>query len=71
MGERNGFPAGTPCWVDVTTTDLEGTKAFYATLSKANTYAISWRILEAKKPETRARRIAQFVTMLSKGEKLH
>ena len=32
MGERNGFPAGTPCWVDVTTTDLEGTKAFYATL---------------------------------------
>jgi predicted enzyme related to lactoylglutathione lyase len=32
VGERNGFPAGTPCWVDVTTTDLEGTKAFYATL---------------------------------------
>mgnify|MGYP006387853961 CR=1 FL=1 len=32
VGERNGFPAGTPCWVDVTTTELEGTKAFYATL---------------------------------------
>ena len=46
-------------------------KAFYATLSKANTYAISWRIFEAKKPETRARRIKQFVAMLAKGEKLH
>jgi predicted enzyme related to lactoylglutathione lyase len=32
VGERNGFPAGTPCWVDVTTTDLEGTNAFYTTL---------------------------------------
>ena len=46
-------------------------KAFYATLTRADTYAISWRILEAKKPETRARRIARFVNMLSKGEKLH
>lgn len=45
-------------------------KAFYTTLSKADTYAISWRILEAKKPETRARRIKQYVAMLARGEKL-
>jgi predicted enzyme related to lactoylglutathione lyase len=32
MGERDGFPTGTPCWVDVTTTDLEATKTFYAAL---------------------------------------
>lgn len=32
MGERNGYPAGVPCWVDVTTTDLEGTTSFYAGL---------------------------------------
>jgi uncharacterized protein YdeI (YjbR/CyaY-like superfamily) len=46
-------------------------KAFYATLNRANTYGISWRINEAKRPETRARRIAQFVKMLSEGKKLH
>lgn len=46
-------------------------KAFYATLNKANTYAILWRIHTAKLPETRARRISQLVDMLSRGEKLH
>jgi uncharacterized protein YdeI (YjbR/CyaY-like superfamily) len=46
-------------------------KAFYATLNRANTYAMTWRIHHAKKAETRARRIAQFVKMLSEGKKLH
>jgi uncharacterized protein YdeI (YjbR/CyaY-like superfamily) len=46
-------------------------KAAYATLNKVNTYAILWRIHTAKKPETRARRIENFVKMLEKGEKLH
>jgi len=32
VGERSGYPAGTPCWVDVTTTDVEGTTTFYASL---------------------------------------
>ena len=32
MGERDGYPAGTPCWVDVSTTDLEGTTTFYTGL---------------------------------------
>jgi uncharacterized protein YdeI (YjbR/CyaY-like superfamily) len=30
-----------------------------------------WRVHTAKKPETRARRIATFTEMLAKGEKLH
>ena len=46
-------------------------KAFYATLNRTNTYAIAWRIKEARKPETRERRIKTFVAMLAKGEKLH
>jgi uncharacterized protein YdeI (YjbR/CyaY-like superfamily) len=46
-------------------------KAFYATLNKANTYAILWRIQNAKKPETRVRKIGEFVTMLERGEKFH
>lgn len=46
-------------------------KAFYKTLSRANTYAINWRIQTAKKPETRERRIKTFIAMLEKGETLH
>jgi uncharacterized protein YdeI (YjbR/CyaY-like superfamily) len=45
--------------------------AFFADLDSANRYAIIWRLGEAKKPETRARRLAKFVAMLERGEKLH
>jgi len=44
---------------------------FFATLDSRNRYAVLFRVQQAKKPETRARRIAQFVEMLAKGEKLH
>jgi uncharacterized protein YdeI (YjbR/CyaY-like superfamily) len=46
-------------------------RAFFATLSSANRYAILYRIQEAKKPDTRARRIATFVAMLHEGKTLH
>ena len=46
-------------------------RAFYDTLEKRNTYAILWRIQTAKKPETRARRIRDFLAMLERGEKIH
>jgi len=46
-------------------------KAFYATLNATNRYAILFRTQTAKKAETRARRIAQFVEMLERGEKIH
>ena len=45
--------------------------AFYKTLNRANTYAIEWRIHAAKRPETRAKRIAALVAMLAAGKKLH
>jgi uncharacterized protein YdeI (YjbR/CyaY-like superfamily) len=45
--------------------------AFFATLKGANRYAILYRIGDAKKPETRAARIAKFVAMLERGETLH
>lgn len=44
---------------------------FFSTLNAANRYAVLFRVHTAKKPETRARRIAQFVEMLARGEKLH
>ena len=46
-------------------------KAFFATLDAANRYAVLWRIQTAVKAETRARRIAQLVAMLARGEALH
>ena len=44
---------------------------FFAGLDSRNRYAILHRVQTAKKPETRARRIANFVEMLARGEKLH
>jgi uncharacterized protein YdeI (YjbR/CyaY-like superfamily) len=46
-------------------------KAFFGSLNSVNRYAILFRIHHAKKAETRARRIQQFVEMLEKGEKPH
>ncbi|MGC1294188.1 MAG: YdeI/OmpD-associated family protein [Alloacidobacterium sp.] len=46
-------------------------KAFFATLESRNRYAILWRVQTAKKTETRSKRIALFVEMLERGEKLH
>lgn len=45
--------------------------AFFATLSGANRYAILFRIQTAKKAETRAKRISDFIEMLKRKEKLH
>ena len=45
-------------------------RAFEA-LDSANRYAILFRIHDAKRPETRARRIEQFVTMLEEGRTIH
>ena len=46
-------------------------KAFYATLSRANIFAIVYRLQTAKKPETRERRMQNILAMLSRGEKFH
>ncbi len=40
-------------------------------LTSANRYAFTWRIGQAKRAETRAKRIAQYVDMLARGETLH
>ena len=46
-------------------------KAFFATINAANRYAVLWRIQTAVRAETRARRIAQLVEMLARGETVH
>jgi uncharacterized protein YdeI (YjbR/CyaY-like superfamily) len=45
--------------------------AFFATLSSQNRYSILYRLHDAKRPETRARRLAQYVEMLERGETIH
>jgi uncharacterized protein YdeI (YjbR/CyaY-like superfamily) len=49
----------------------ERAREFFATLDGANRYAILYRIGTAKRPETRAKRIATFVAMLSEHKKIH
>ena len=44
---------------------------FFKTLDRQNRFAILYRLHDAKRPETRARRIAQYVEMLAEGRKLH
>lgn len=45
--------------------------AMFARLSAQNRYAVLYRIGSAKRPETRARRIQQFVAMLARGETIY
>jgi uncharacterized protein YdeI (YjbR/CyaY-like superfamily) len=44
---------------------------FFATLTGSRRYAFLYRIHDAKRPETRARRIAQYVELLARGETLN
>lgn len=46
-------------------------KAFFETLSRANVYAITYRIQTAKKPETKQRWISRIVEMLQNGKAFH
>jgi uncharacterized protein YdeI (YjbR/CyaY-like superfamily) len=58
--------------------DLQGELAkndrareYFATLDSRNRYAILHRIQDAKKPETRARRIDKYVAMLNEGKRIY
>lgn len=46
-------------------------KAFFARLSSQNRFAILFRIGNVKKPETRARKIQEYVAMLQKHETIY
>ncbi|HEY3725761.1 MAG TPA: YdeI/OmpD-associated family protein [Solirubrobacteraceae bacterium] len=46
-------------------------KAFFDGLTSQNRYAILYRLQDARRPETRARRLAKFVAMLEAGESIY
>jgi uncharacterized protein YdeI (YjbR/CyaY-like superfamily) len=43
----------------------------FATLDRANRYAFVYRVNDARRPETRNKRIREFVEMLARGETIH
>jgi len=45
--------------------------AFFETLSSQNRYSILYRLQDARRPETRARRLVRFLEMLEAGETVH
>jgi uncharacterized protein YdeI (YjbR/CyaY-like superfamily) len=47
----------------------ERARKYFSELDGRNRYAILYRIQDAKRPETRARRIARYVAMLAEREK--
>ena len=49
----------------------QAAREFFAGLDSQNRYAILYRLDEAKKPETRERRLRKFVGMLERGETIH
>jgi uncharacterized protein YdeI (YjbR/CyaY-like superfamily) len=49
---------------------LPRAKKFFATLNRQNLFSIYYRLHSAKKPETRAKRMAQILSMLEKETKL-
>lgn len=46
-------------------------RRFFEKLDSKNRYAILYRIQDAKRPETRQRRIDKFVQMLAEGKTIH
>jgi uncharacterized protein YdeI (YjbR/CyaY-like superfamily) len=49
----------------------EVARKFFSTLDSRNRYAILYQIQDAKKPETRARRIERYVAMLNEHKKIY
>jgi uncharacterized protein YdeI (YjbR/CyaY-like superfamily) len=48
-----------------------GAREFFESLNSQNRYSILYRLHDAKKPETRERRLKQFVAMLKERKKLY
>jgi uncharacterized protein YdeI (YjbR/CyaY-like superfamily) len=46
-------------------------RLFFESLNRANVYSIVYRLQTAKKPETRAKRMALILAMMSQGKRFH
>ena len=50
---------------------IPAAKAFFETLNRANLFVIYYRLQTAKRPETRAKRMASILAQLNRSEKFH
>ena len=50
--------------------EIPGARAFFDALSSRDRYSVLHRIQAVKRPETRARKVADYAAMLGRGEKL-
>ncbi|WP_244471064.1 YdeI/OmpD-associated family protein [Microvirga massiliensis] len=50
---------------------MPAAKAFFETLDRKNLYPIYYRLHTAKRPETRAKRMAQILAQLDRGERFY
>ncbi|GJD96278.1 hypothetical protein OCOJLMKI_3498 [Methylobacterium iners] len=50
---------------------MPAAKAFFQTLDRTNLYPIYYRLQTAKRPETRAKRLALILEQLDRGERFH
>jgi uncharacterized protein YdeI (YjbR/CyaY-like superfamily) len=66
-----GRAAGVPADLAAALARNARARAFFEVLDGANRYAILYRVQAAKKPQTRAERIARFVGMCARGETIH
>jgi uncharacterized protein YdeI (YjbR/CyaY-like superfamily) len=60
-----------PADLDAALTASPQARAMFEILTSQNRYAVTYRVDSAKRPETRARRIEQYVAMLARGETLY
>jgi uncharacterized protein YdeI (YjbR/CyaY-like superfamily) len=60
-----------PADLDAALTAAPQARAMFEILTSQNRYAVTYRVDSAKRPETRARRIEQYVAMLARGETLY
>ncbi len=60
-----------PADLDAALTKDPKARAMFEILSGQNRYAVLYRVQSAKRADTRARRVEQFVAMLARGETLH
>ncbi len=66
-------PAGiqVPADLDAALSAAPGARAMFEILTSQNRFAVIYRIDGAKRPETRARLIGQFIAMLERGETVY
>jgi uncharacterized protein YdeI (YjbR/CyaY-like superfamily) len=67
-GENAAVP---PDFIEALARGPQAAQDLYARLDARNRYAIYHRLTTAKRPETRAKRIADFIAMLARGETFH